>query len=91
MQACLKMVFYDISFIDSGCFLCAGSTICDILEECIFLLCCLPFSSRITVSGTEVYDLYIQAVCINWPSHGRGISVQCVLNFLDRFSLGLLS
>lgn len=56
------MVLYVFSFIELGCFIYAGSSLCDILEECFFLLCCLPFSTRITISGTEVY------------SHGRGTS-----------------
>ena len=32
----------------------AGSCICDLLERYLFLLCCLPFSSSISFSGTEV-------------------------------------
>jgi hypothetical protein len=36
------------------CFHVAGSSICYILEKCLFMLCCFSLSSSIVVSGSKV-------------------------------------
>lgn len=41
---CFKLTFVDV----------VGGSICNILEECIFILCSIPFSPRLVISCTKV-------------------------------------
>lgn len=65
-----------------GCFTFAGDSLCDILEEFNFILCRLPFSSSIILSGTEVYNLLCNRCMQMWQGLFLRFSVYLGCNSL---------